>query len=239
MAAYEIIDAGEHNPYHFLFYMIANFIRVDISKDIVYYYPNKKNNKISEGFLALLPPNFTRHYEKDPAIQYTSFMNFIPNFKDFALPIVYKFVRILYAQHCAPAQIKGRKIYIQRKAPFPRSFTNESAVQNFLEAAGYETILLENHSVKEQIRIVSEAEFVVGGHGAGLAFLVFCHPDTKIIEITSNKNTETRHYYHMATAMGQRFFRFQDVEVDSQGNGLVNVESLGEMLPLWHHPELY
>ena len=152
---------------------------------------------------------------------------------------MYKFVRILYAQHCAPAQIKGRKIYIQRKAPFPRSFTNESAVQNFLEAAGYETILLENHSVKEQIRIVSEAEFVVGGHGAGLAFLVFCHPDTKIIEITSNKNTETRHYYHMATAMGQRFFRFQDVEVDSQGNGLVNVESLGEMLPLWHHPELY
>ena len=60
---YEIIDGGEDNVYHFLFYMISNFLISNINNDIIYYYPNKNGCKVSEGFLSLLPSNFHRHLD--------------------------------------------------------------------------------------------------------------------------------------------------------------------------------
>ena len=235
----ELIDGGEHNPYHFLFYMVPNFISLDQSREIIYYYPNKKNDKISEGFLALLPANYTRHLEKDPGIDYIPFQNIFPTFQDFTLPILYKFVRQLYIGSVAPQQIKERRIYIQRKAPFGRTFSNDAELQPLLERFGYETIILENLSVKEQVRIVSEAEYIIGGHGAGLSFLVFCHPGTKLIEITGRKNSENRHYYHMATNMGHRYLRFQDVVDTGNDTCSVDLQVLVRTLAEWHHPEIF
>lgn len=236
---YELIDGGEHNPYHFLFYMVPNFISLDQSREIIYYYPNKKNDKISEGFLALLPANYTRQLMKQPGIEYRMFYNIFPTFQDFTLPVLYKFVRQLFIQSVAPQQIKGRKIYIQRKAPFGRTFSNDADLQPLLERFGYEAVILENLSVKDQVRVVSEAEYVIGGHGAGLSFVVFCHPGTKLIEITARKNSEIRHYYHMATSMGYRYLRFQDVVDTGNDTWNVDLQVLERTLAEWHHPQIF
>jgi hypothetical protein len=233
--AYELIDGGEGNPYHFLFYMIANFSVVDVSQPITYYYPNKKDCKVSEEFLALLPPNFTRHLTKDPAIHYGTHDHGIPIFPDFSLPLIYQFIRQLYAAHLSPVQKKGKRIYIQRVPPQTRTFTNEPQLQAMLENAGYETVVLENYPVKEQIRIVSEAEYIIGAHGAGLAFTVFCHPGTKLIEIDGRNNTVKKHYYHMAISLGNRFFRFQHVSEDYE----VDTAVLQEFFLEWHNEYFY
>lgn len=231
---YEMIDGGEHNPYHFLFYMVVNFAVIDFRTHIVFYYPNKKNCKVAEEFLALLPPNYERHLTKREGVEYKPFIDFIPTFHDFTLPKLYKFIRDLYSPYISQRQ-PGRKIYIQRVPPATRTFSNETAVTELLTQMGYETIVLENYTIREQIAIVSSAEYILGAHGAGLTFTVFCHPSTRIVEICSLSNTESKHYYHLATCSGFPFFRFQGVDT----SGIVDVQSLGDFLGLWHHPQLF
>ena len=232
--SYEMIDGGEHNPYHFLFYMVVNFAVADFRTHIVFYYPNKKDCKVAEEFLALLPPNYERHLTKREGVEYKPFIDFIPTFHDFTLPILYKFIRDLYSPYISQRQ-PGKKIYIQRVPPATRTFSNETAVTQLVTQMGYETMVLENYTIREQIAIVSSAEYILGAHGAGLTFTVFCHPSTRIVEICSLPNTESKHYYHLATCSGFPFFRFQGVDT----SGMVDVQSLGDFLGLWHHPQLF
>jgi hypothetical protein len=239
---YEMIDGGEGNVYHFLFYMLSNFlISKDISGDIVYYYPNKTNCPVSEGFLGLLPKNFVRHLVKDPSVKYTTFMHAIPCFKDYALPESYQLLRQLYKPHLSLTLTPGKKLYIQRKNTKDRMFINETDVQKSLEKLGYQTVSLEDYTIKEQIRMISESEHIVGAHGAGLALTVFCHPSAKVLEIYGAKNSERRHYYHIAHILKHRFMRFQDVLVSNTEfqHMIVNVAKLEEILQEWHHPRLF
>jgi hypothetical protein len=240
---YEIVDGGENNVYHFLFYMLSGFLVANVHEEIIYYYPNENNSKVSEGFLALLPANFKRHLEKDPTINYESFMEIIPNYEDFALPQSYGLMRYLFNEHMSKDIIPGKKIYIQRKPPAANSrlFVNESDIQNALEMLGYETICMEDYSIKEQIRIFSESEFIIAAHGAALAFTVFCNRTAKVLEIYGKHNNERKHYYHMAHALKHGFLRFQDItETDeSKENMLVNIPNLLEFLEFWHNNMLF
>lgn len=235
---FEMIDGGEHNPYHFLFYMLSNFLITNVYDEVVYYYPNKNNCKVSEGFLSLLPPNFTRHIVKQPGIVYRPFIDTIPIFVDTALPQSYYLVRDLYKAHISPMK-KGKSIYIQRKPGQTRTFLNEADLRSKLELNGYETIVLEDHEIKEQIRIVSEAEYIIGAHGAGFAFTVFCSPGTKIIEICGKQNQESKHYYHIAHVLGYSFFRFQNVIENDDTNVLVNIKELVDFIRIWHERGLF
>lgn len=76
-----------------------------------------------------------------------------------------------------------RRLYIQRKKG--RTITNEKELSNFLSANGFEIVQSENMSVAQQAHLFSEAKFVVAPHGAGLTNLVFCEPETKVIDIFS------------------------------------------------------
>jgi hypothetical protein len=240
---YEIVDGGENNVYHFLFYMLSGFLVANVHEEIIYYYPNENNSKVSEGFLALLPANFKRHLQKDPTINYESFMEIIPNYEDFALPQSYGLMRYLFNEHMSKDIIPGKKIYIQRKPPAANSrlFVNESDIQNALEMLGYETICMEDYSIKEQIRIFSESEFIIAAHGAALAFTVFCNTGAKVLEIYGKHNNERKHYYHMAHVLKHGFLRFQDItETDeSKENMLVNIPNLLEFLEFWHNNMLF
>jgi len=237
---YEMIDGGESLLYHLFFYMISNFLIANVNEPVVYYYPNKKNCCVSEGFLSLLPSHFTRHLVKDPVIEYRTFMHAIPCFKDIALPGSYTLLRFLFKHHIR-AMIPGRKIYIQRKNATKRTFLNETKVQSLLESLGYETIVLENYSAKEQIRILSESEYIIGAHGSGLSLTVFCNQKAKVVEIYGAPMTERKHYYHIAHTLKHSFFRFQDVDQSKEENEAmsVNTESLRSFLIQWHHPGLF
>ena len=47
-------------------------------------------------------------------------------------------------------------------------------------------LTLENYSFLDQVNIFYNAKEVVGLHGAGFANIVFCKPNTKILELRSN-----------------------------------------------------
>jgi Glycosyltransferase 61 len=78
---------------------------------------------------------------------------------------------------------KRRRLYISRAtATRGRKVVNEQQVLDTLSKLNFLPIVLESMSVREQARLFSQAEFVVGPHGGGLTNLVFCSPGTQVVE---------------------------------------------------------
>ena len=67
-----------------------------------------------------------------------------------------------------------------------RTILNETEVKKTLENLGYKFLVLSDYHFSDQVKIFNEAESIVGLHGAGFANVVFCKPNTKILELQSN-----------------------------------------------------
>ena len=85
---------------------------------------------------------------------------------------------------------KKIKIYIDRddaskKHPSKRFISNEEELKKNLLRNNFIIAKLHNMNIKDQINLFYNAECVVGLHGAGFTNIVFCEPQTKIIEIKS------------------------------------------------------
>ena len=82
----------------------------------------------------------------------------------------------------------SKKIYIDRSDStsnhsFMRKLINESEIKSRLEKVGFKSVKLSNISLENQIQIFKNAEIIVGLHGAGFTNLIFCNPNTNVIEL--------------------------------------------------------
>jgi len=89
------------------------------------------------------------------------------------------FLRESFLPYTQPTGKKNR-IYIPRKS---RVLKNEKELLAHLEPLGFKKVYLEDLSFLEQVQLFSEAEYVIGVHGAGFSNIVFCPKDVVIIEI--------------------------------------------------------
>jgi capsular polysaccharide biosynthesis protein len=78
-----------------------------------------------------------------------------------------------------------RKLYISRNKAEYRRVKNEENVVKCLSNYGFTAVYLEEYSFAMQVALLSNAEFIVAPHGAGLSNLVWCTPGTKVLEIFS------------------------------------------------------
>ena len=92
-----------------------------------------------------------------------------------------------------------RKIVVLRPGAKTRRLTNSEEL--LLALKGWETIVLETMTIREQIRTFAEATHIVAAHGAGLVNLLWCKPGTKVIEIQDRKMIHKKVYpllsYHL------------------------------------------
>jgi capsular polysaccharide biosynthesis protein len=78
----------------------------------------------------------------------------------------------------------SRRIFLSRSKYSPRrSLVNENEILPILEKYDFTITYPETLSLAEQIRIFSEAEVVLGPHGAAFYSQIFCPSGTSIIEI--------------------------------------------------------
>ena len=68
-----------------------------------------------------------------------------------------------------------------------RLLLNEVEIKNYLKINGFEIIKPQNLRFIDQVKLFSNAEAVVSLYGAGLSNIIFCKPNTSIIEIKSIK----------------------------------------------------
>jgi len=84
----------------------------------------------------------------------------------------------------------SNKIYISRADATERQIINEGELLAHLETHGFESYKLAELSLVDQMALFSQADIVVGPHGAGLANITFCS-DCTVIEIAGVKNRPT------------------------------------------------
>ncbi|MDA7714076.1 glycosyltransferase family 61 protein [Candidatus Pelagibacter sp.] len=79
----------------------------------------------------------------------------------------------------------NKKIFLDRSSSV---FThcqikNNDEIINTLSKKGFTTYKVEDLSFEEQIFLFNDASIIVGAHGAAFTNIIFCKPETKIIEI--------------------------------------------------------
>lgn len=113
-------------------------------------------------------------------------------------------------QQFLPDQIgpPRRRLYVTRGGrKNTRRLENEAEVLDALAPRGFETVEPGSLSVAEQIRLFSEAEIVVGAHGAGLTNLVFCPVGAAVIELFPPDYVNVC-FWALASAVGGLHYRY-------------------------------
>lgn len=100
------------------------------------------------------------------------------------------------------SQNPTRRIYIARRGK--RSILNETELVPLLLEYGFETVRPETMSFPEQVALFSEAELVVGGHGAGLTNILFAPKKCKVLEFFPNMGGSAS-FYCLAKTIGQDY----------------------------------
>lgn len=234
----ELGDHLESLPYHLLFYMISRFFFIDDGHSKVeYYYPNKKNNYLCEQALKHLPERFVRVTDKDDTYEHVLFPGCIWTTDNIHEPWMYSYVRKIY-RHIwdnVPQQ-KGKRTYISRNPRrIPRrNIVNEDELIPILKRHGFSCYELETLTFEDTIRLFKSSDFIMGPHGSGLAWLIYCDPGTFVCEIMKNV-PEKDHYLNMSKDCGFQYYRFHGVESDGEdvsydGNMRVHVPSFEDCL---------
>lgn len=130
-------------------------------------------------------------------------------------PFYLKYLRNLFLKEapCYPTEL----VYVTRKAAKWRNTINEQEVWGVLRSIGFKAYVLEELTFLEQIEIFSRAKVIVSPHGAGLANLLFCSPQSVLIELIARHHNNVNFWILASYAqMG-----YYCIECDSQlGDGL-------------------
>ena len=211
----ELPDPASGNPYHLLFEMIARFYYFDSGEnEIVYYFPKK--GYLIETILAALPPRFKRETERREGYEYLDFPGLQERGGEIQHAWGYTYVKELLTPLWKGIPQKADSfIYISRAYPAnkTRGITNEKDVINTLRPLGFSTYTLEHLTVKDTVHLFCSARIIVASHGAGLAWSLFCHPGTILLEIYPDSSTKL-YYFHLARHMNLEFYRFHELEKD-------------------------
>ena len=76
-----------------------------------------------------------------------------------------------------------KKIYVTREDSNYRKIINEADIIPILRFKGYKIINPQLYTIEDQIKIFSNVDKIIGAYGSNLANIIFCKPNTEILEI--------------------------------------------------------
>jgi capsular polysaccharide biosynthesis protein len=109
-------------------------------------------------------------------------------------------------QHAPSTLIGSKRIYVSRRDAKIRFVSNESQLGDVLTEFGFETLVMSDLSLADQINVFRTAESVIGPHGAGFANLAFSKPGATIIEFFSRGHYGA--YYNRIAGIRQLKYGF-------------------------------
>ncbi|PAX59722.1 glycosyltransferase family 61 protein [Brunnivagina elsteri] len=133
-----------------------------------------------------------------------------------------------------------KRIYINRIDAKYRKILNEAQIIDFLSKFGFESLTLALMSVAEQAEIFSSADVIVAPHGAGLANIVFCKPETKVVDIFMPEHINPC-YWFLSNCMsldyycifGEKLHESQTEECHTfKKNFEINIKNLSKILEI-------
>lgn len=188
------IPFAQHNYFHWMMDLMPRFQRLqlcgyDLQNDIDYFYVNSTAINFQQETLraAGIPANKVIDSIWHPHICAKELIVVSRPGKDcFYDYQTIKYLRDLFKENFKREKVK--KIYLNRRNVRYRKITNEDKIEALLTSYGFESVSLDELSVKEQASLLSSSEIVVSGHGAALTNLIFCQEGTKVLEMFHSNN---------------------------------------------------
>ncbi|MEE4207212.1 MAG: glycosyltransferase family 61 protein [Erythrobacter sp.] len=94
-----------------------------------------------------------------------------------------------------------RKVFISRAASRGRKLLNEDVLWPMLEERGFERVLMERLSFREQVDLMRETRVLLAPHGAGLTNMIFMPEGGHVIEM-ADPGFPNPNFYALACALG-------------------------------------
>ena len=197
--------AGNSNYWHWLFDVLP---RIELANKILNYQeidnflvPSVKKKFQFESLDLLdidrkkiLPSNIFRHIEATSLllVDHPYVLNNDPSIEIQQMPkwIIQWLRHKFLVKNNILKHSTHKKIYIERNnlndnRSIRRKIINEEEVRSFLFKNGFHSVSPEFLSFREQVNLFSNADFIIGLHGAAFANIVFSKKNTKILEIQS------------------------------------------------------
>ena len=196
------------NMLHFLprlFFNTDNNIKIAIHRNL-----SNKFRQFIEKINLLRKIKFKFVYLDDDFYSYSNSQ--IPQFLNLnsSIEILKKFL-------LPTNEIGDEKIYVTREDSHYRKIVNEFDLITILKSNGYKVINPRLYEIDEQIKIFSQAKKIISTHGSSLTNIIFCKPETEIIEISPHfddltSNNLIDRYKKLANINN---LKFKQIKVDS------------------------
>lgn len=130
-----------------------------------------------------------------------------------------------------PKYPEGRqnRIYISRQKANARRVVNEKLLESLLHEFGFELFICEQLSLAEQVQLFSNAEAIIGPHGAGLTNMIYSPSGINVAEIAFHPVVPC--YIIMARQLGHCFYRLQAIPTEDRQFDDMNLDA--EKLQSW------
>lgn len=194
--------SGDHNYFHWMFEVLPRLHLVEKSginiQDIDYFFINECRYSFHIETLAALGVPVEKMIEHTKKSHIKAKQIILPSLAGDTpsmAPWVCDFLRDKFLARKFTNKGKPKRIYINRTDAQYRNILNEAQVIDFLFKLGFESLTLSSMPVAEQSELFHSADVIVAPHGAGLANIVFCKPETKIVEIFAPKHINPCYWF--------------------------------------------
>ncbi len=110
------------------------------------------------------------------------------------------------------------RVYISRACR--RRILNEEALMEMLRRYDFQIIADKPRTIAEQCTIYKNASIIIGPHGASFTNLIWCEPDTQIIELFA-PNYAPNYFLYLAQLMGLRYSAYSQETVSNLDMGTI------------------
>lgn len=202
-------------------------------KELTLLMPNFMNKLTRESLECVLPPNFkVELVDPNTWIQVDKFIlpSYVSGRLNGYLPQeYYDFIRDSTRKALGvtkPANAAGR-YYISRARAQHRRVENEEELVTLLSEFGFERILIEKYSYKEQVELFSGAEVILSPHGAALGGIMF--GDNLKVCVLYPEARPGEYFYTLARGLGHQHFSW-NTNLNEDDNFVVDIPELRRIL---------
>ncbi|MBU6157915.1 MAG: DUF563 domain-containing protein [Bacteroidetes bacterium] len=100
----------------------------------------------------------------------------------------------------------SRRIYISRSKASRRIIQNELDLIILLNKYYIDCVYMEDLNFYEQRKLMSESNFIISNHGAGLTNMIFMPDNSKVIELVSDSSIINACFFNLARALGHQYY---------------------------------
>jgi hypothetical protein len=177
--------------YHWLLEMVPNILyALDLFPDVKILVSRECRPFVMEGLeLALgekvYKQNILLLRDKVPLLVPQVIMPALENWSGYVRPEDVARIRKAFEPHLrrktAPAE--QIQLYVSRAHAYRRQLPHEDRIEELLQSVGFKIIYPEEMTLKEQIRVFSQAKTIVAPHGAGLSNMIWRTENCRVVEI--------------------------------------------------------